>query len=204
GSAHSCHSAVTVDQGPRPPAPSDGPPPGEQSRYRILRFHAKGGLGEVFVAEDTELHREVALKEIKPAHAGDTQSRGRFLLEAEITGRLEHLGIVPVYGLGAYPDGRPYYAMRFIQGDSLKQVIGDFHAADLPGRDPGERSLAFRQLLRRFVDVCNAVAYAHNRGVLHRDLKPGNIMLGEYGETFVVDWGVAKVIGHPDHAGDDH
>src|SRR5262249_37574435 len=114
----------------------------------------------------------------------------------------EHLGIVPVYGLGAYPDGRPYYAMRFIKGESLKNVIRAFHAADGPGRDPGERSLAFRQLLRRFVDVCNAVAYAHSPGGLPRDLKPGNIMLGEYGETFVVDWGVAKVIGPPDDAGD--
>src|SRR5262249_33098537 len=109
GSARPADGEATLDHEPRPDAT-----PG--ARYRVLRFHARGGLGEVFVAEDTELHREVALKEIKPAHAGDTQSRGRFLLEAEITGRLEHLGIVPVYGLGAYPDGRPYYAMRFIQG----------------------------------------------------------------------------------------
>jgi tetratricopeptide (TPR) repeat protein/tRNA A-37 threonylcarbamoyl transferase component Bud32 len=164
-------------------------------RYRILRFHAKGGLGEVFVAEDQELHREVALKEIQPAHAEDRHSRTRFVLEAEITGGLEHPGIVPVYGLGQYDDGRPFYAMRFIQGDNLKQAIHDFHAADLPGRDPGERSLALRQLLNRFITVCNAVAYAHSRGVLHRDLKPGNIMLGKYGETLVVDWGLAKPVG---------
>jgi serine/threonine-protein kinase len=164
-------------------------------RFRILRPHARGGLGEVFVAEDRELHREVALKEMQPIHADNPHSRSRFLVEAEITGGLEHPGIVPVHGLGIYPDGRPFYAMRFIRGDSLKGAIKRFHQADGPGRDPGERSLAFRDLLGRFVDVCNAVAYAHSRGVLHRDLKPANIMLGKYGETLVVDWGLAKTVG---------
>jgi serine/threonine-protein kinase len=173
--------------------PEVRPEPG--IRYRILRPHAKGGLGEVFVAEDVELHREVALKEIQTVHAQDAASRGRFLLEAEVTGRLEHPGIVPVYGLGQYADGRPFYAMRFIHGDNLKEAIRRFHEAESPARDPGERRLALRQLLGRFVDVCNAVAYAHSRGVLHRDLKPGNIMLGKYGETLVVDWGLAKAVG---------
>jgi tetratricopeptide (TPR) repeat protein/tRNA A-37 threonylcarbamoyl transferase component Bud32 len=167
-------------------------------RYQILRPHAKGGLGEVFVAEDLELHREVALKEIQECHAHDMVSRGRFLLEAEVTGRLEHPGIVPVYGLGQYADGRPFYAMRFIHGDNLKEAIRRFHAAESPRRDPGERRLALRQLLGRFIDICNAVAYAHSRGVLHRDLKPGNIMLGKYGETLVVDWGLAKAVGRTD------
>jgi serine/threonine-protein kinase len=170
------------------------------SRYRILRPHAKGGLGAVYVALDQELHREVALKEIQECHAHDPVSRGRFLLEAEVTGRLEHPGIVPVYGLGQYADGRPFYAMRFIKGDNLKAAIKHFHEADAPGRDPSERSLEFRQLLGRFVDVCHAVAYAHSRGVLHRDLKPGNIMLGKYGETLVVDWGLAKPIDRPEPA----
>ena len=99
---------------------------------------------------------------------------------------------------GQYADGRPYYAMRFIRGDNLKEAIRRFHEAEKTGRDPGERSLALRQLLGRFVDVCNAVAYAHSRGVLHRDLKPGNIMLGKYGETLVVDWGLAKTVGRTD------
>jgi serine/threonine protein kinase/Flp pilus assembly protein TadD len=169
-------------------------------RYRILRPHAKGGLGEVLVAEDVELHREVALKEIQRVHAHDAVSRGRFLLEAEVTGRLEHPGIVPVYGLGQYADGRPFYAMRFIHGDNLKEAIRRFHEVEKPGRDAGERRLALRQLLGRFVDVCNAVAYAHSRGVLHRDLKPGNIMLGKYGETLVVDWGLAKSVGSRQNA----
>lgn len=89
------------------------------ARFRILRPYARGGLGEVYVALDEELHREVALKEIQEQHADQPDSRARFLLEAEVTGCLEHPGIVPVYGLGAYPDGRPFYAMRFIKGDSL-------------------------------------------------------------------------------------
>src|SRR5262249_7222867 len=87
-------------------------------RVRLLRPHARGGLGEVFVALDAELHREVALKQILERHADDPVSRHRFVAEAEITGGLEHPGVVPVYGLGTYADGRPYYAMRFIRGDS--------------------------------------------------------------------------------------
>jgi serine/threonine-protein kinase len=172
-------------------------------RYRVLRPHAKGGLGEVFVAEDRELHREVALKEIQARHADDPVSRRRFLLEAEVTGNLEHPGIVPVYGLGVYPDGRPFYAMRLIKGDSLKEAIARFHNGEGAGLDPGQRRLAFRELLGRFVDVCQAVAYAHSRGVLHRDLKPGNVMLGKFGETLVVDWGLAKPVGRPEAAGGD-
>jgi serine/threonine-protein kinase len=174
-------------------------------RYRVLRPHARGGLGEVFVAEDQELHREVALKEIQQRHAHDPASKGRFLLEAEITGGLEHPGIVPVYGLGRYADGRPFYAMRFIKGDNLQQAIKRFYeppasGARQPPESASERNLEFRQLLRRFIDVCNAMAYAHSRGVLHRDLKPGNVMLGKYGETLVVDWGLAKAAGRPDAA----
>src|SRR5206468_10313811 len=128
----------------------------------------------------------------------DPASRSRFVLEAEITGGLEHPGIVPVYGLGQYADGRPYYAMRFVRGDSLKQALEQFHKADVPGRDPGERSLEMRKLLGRMIDVCQAIAYAHSRSVLHRDLKPGNIMLGKYGETLVVDWGLAKALDQPE------
>jgi serine/threonine-protein kinase len=164
-------------------------------RFRVLRPHARGGLGEVFVARDEELDREVALKEIQQEHADRPEHRSRFLLEAKVTGGLEHPGIVPVYGLGAYPDGRPFYAMRLIKGDSLKEAISSFHKADVPGRDVGERTLALRGLLGRFVGVCNAIAYAHSRGVLHRDLKPANVMLGPYGETLVVDWGLAKTVG---------
>ncbi|MBI1904194.1 MAG: serine/threonine protein kinase [Planctomycetia bacterium] len=166
-------------------------------RFRIVRPHARGGLGEVFVAYDSELNREVALKEIQIRHALRPESRSRFLLEAEITGGLEHPGVVPVYGLGAYDDGRPYYAMRFIRGESLLQAIERFHATPV-AQSGSFQSLEFRQLLRRFIDVCNAIQYAHDRGVIHRDVKPGNVMLGKYGETLVVDWGLAKALGRAD------
>jgi serine/threonine-protein kinase len=169
-------------------------------RFRIVRFHDRGALGEVYVARDQQLHRIVALKRIKLDHASDKDKRARFVVEAEITGRLEHPGIVPVYGLGTYEDGRPFYAMRFIRGDNLKSAIEQFHQAEDKGRDPGQRNLALLKLLRRFLDVCNAIDYAHSRGVLHRDLKPGNIMLGKFGETLVVDWGLAKSVGRPEPA----
>jgi serine/threonine protein kinase len=163
-------------------------------RFQILQPHAVGGLGVVSVAFDAELQREVALKQIKPERADDEYSRARFLLEAEVTGRLEHPGIVPVYGLGTDDEGRPFYAMRFVRGISLDEAIRDFHQADEdPRRDPGERSLALRHLLGRFVEICQTIAYAHSRGVAHRDLKPANVLLGPFNETLVVDWGLAKV-----------
>ena len=159
-------------------------------RYRTLWRHATGGLGEIFAALDTDLDRKVALKQIQRAQALDPLSLKRFVAEAEITGKLEHPGIVPVYGLGNDPEGRPYYAMRFVQGETLSRAIHRFHAR----RDADFKGAEFRWLLRRFMDVCNPIAYAHSRGILHRDLKPGNIMLGPFGETLVMDWGVAKVI----------
>jgi serine/threonine-protein kinase len=164
------------------------------SRYRRLRLHAKGGLGEVYVGLDAELRREVALKRIQTPFADHPEARRRFLREAEVTSRLEHPGVVPVYGLVADADGTPCYAMRFIQGESLRDALQRFHEADKEKRDPGERSLAFRELLTRFAAVCKTLAYAHSRGVIHRDLKPANIMLGKYGETLVVDWGLARPV----------
>jgi Flp pilus assembly protein TadD len=165
----------------------DHPPIEDGLRYRILRPHAQGGLGIVSVASDVELGREVAFKEIQFKYAEDGNLRSRFVREAEITGGLEHPGIVPVYGLGRYADGRPYYAMRLIRGESLQEATRKLYT--------GAGSHTLRDLLARFVAVCNAVAYAHSRGVIHRDIKPSNVMLGPYGETLVVDWGLAKVIG---------
>lgn len=164
-------------------------------RFVILRPHAKGGLGEVFVALDEELNREVALKEIQGSYAHDQISRARFVLEAEITGRLEHPAIVPVYSFGQHEDGRPYYAMRFIQGDSLKTAIKRFY--ENRSASESQRAVEFRRLLGAFGDVCQAIHYAHSRGILHRDLKPDNIMLGKFGETLIVDWGLAKPLNEP-------
>jgi tetratricopeptide (TPR) repeat protein len=109
----------------------------EGGRFRLLRHHARGGIGIVCVAMDSELHREVALKQIRPEHADDPISRARFMIEAEVTGRLEHPGVVPVYGLGADDQGRPFYAMRFVRGESLKEAIDALHQVDdRPSRDP--------------------------------------------------------------------
>ena len=112
----------------------------DSQRFRILRPHAQGGLGAVFVALDSELNREVALKQILERHADDPVSRHRFLLEAEITGGLEHPGIAPVHGLGTYDGGRPYYTMRFIRGDSLKDAIATFHRGARCRQRAGDRT----------------------------------------------------------------
>jgi serine/threonine protein kinase len=182
--------SVARDSGDQPLVSPQGAASSE--RFVIVRPYARGGLGEVFVALDPELDRQVALKELQADHAFDPVSQSRFLLEARVTGRLEHPGIVPIYGMGRYADGRPYYAMRFIEGETLGHAIERFHAPATAVQEPGEREIAFRRLLRSLIDACNAVAYAHSRGVVHRDLKPDNIMLGRFGETLVVDWGIAK------------
>ncbi|MFO0890131.1 MAG: protein kinase [Isosphaeraceae bacterium] len=174
----------------------DGPESPDGRRFSVLRPHARGGLGQVSVALDRELNREVALKEILPERVDDQESRARFVMEAEITGRLEHPGVVPLYSLGKDEKGRPYYAMRFIKGRSLKDAIEAYHRPVENGTSVADRrNLQLRDLLNRFVAVCNVIAYAHSRGVIHRDLKPANVLLGAYGETLVVDWGLAKPIG---------
>ena len=162
-------------------------------RFRVLRLFARGGIGQVMRAMDLELNREVAVKEIQPALAGNHEVRERFLREAEITARLEHPGIVPVYGLGRDAAGRPFYAMRLVRGQTLQAAVEELHRRALP---PVQfRGVEFQKLLRRFLHVCETVAYAHSRGVIHRDLKPANILLGPYGETLVVDWGLARALG---------
>lgn len=182
----------------RPKVAQDGatnPPYMAGRRYLVQERHDEGALGRIMRAHDRELNRQVALKEMKPGVAANPASRDRFLVEAEVTGGLEHPSIVPVYSLGSYEDDRPYYVMRFIRGNNLGKAIQAFHAADNQSLDPGQRLVELHRLLRRFIDVCHAIQYAHSRGILHRDLKPGNIMLGKFGETLVVDWGLAKIIG---------
>lgn len=153
-------------------------------RFEILGSHRHGGLGEVLVALDHQLGREVALKRIKPDWRLHEEARERFVREAEVTGRLEHPGVVPVYAMGKWSDGSHYYVMRFVEGRTLGEVIDQERS--------GADQLSLRRLLGHFVDVCNTISYAHGRGILHRDIKPANVMIGPYGETLVVDWGLAK------------
>ncbi len=168
----------------------------DSARFQILATHREGGLGEVLIAYDRQLKRDVAIKQIKPRWQDNDEARQRFVQEAEVTGRLEHPGVVPVYAMGTWGDGRQYYAMRFIQGKTLSEVIREYYeSAD--SRDESDRVLEMRQILNRFIDVCNTVHYAHNHDILHRDIKPSNIMVGPYGETLVVDWGLAKLLTAP-------
>jgi serine/threonine-protein kinase len=168
----------------------------EGSRYTLTRMHAEGGLGRVWLARDGDLHRGVALKEIRPERAANPETWRRFLKEAQITGQLEHPNIVPVYELARRrEDDQPFYVMRFVHGQSLRDAIASFH------RDrAGKRSdpLGLQSLLGAFLKVCDAVAYAHARGVVHRDLKPENVVLGGFGEVIVLDWGLAKLIDQPE------
>ena len=175
-------------------ADSDKPqrPLKDGGRYQATAFHAAGGLGEIYIARDTELQRDVALKRMQRHCLLSTQNRRRFELEAEITGRLEHPGIIPVYGFGLDEDNEPYYAMRFVDGKTLHDAISAFHA-ERKGTE-AFHATEFQNLLRSFLAVCETVAYAHSRDVIHRDIKPANIMLGSFGETLLVDWGLAKPV----------
>jgi tRNA A-37 threonylcarbamoyl transferase component Bud32 len=162
------------------------------SRYERTCLLAEGGLGRLYVARDTVLNRCVALKEIKPAYLDDPEARRRFLLEAQVTGQLEHPNIVPIHELAIRPeDGSPYYTMRLVAGRTFRVAITDYHRRRKPGSiDRLEQT----RLLTAFIEVCQAIAYAHSRGVVHRDLKPENILLGNFGEVVVLDWGLAKVV----------
>ncbi|QDV47378.1 Serine/threonine-protein kinase PknD [Stieleria neptunia] len=175
----------------------DRPTNDDADRFRILRAYRQGGLGEVLLAHDRQLDRDVAIKQIKPRWADSEEARQRFIQEAKVTGRLEHPGIVPVYAMGTWPDGQHYYAMRFIEGDTMKDSIDRYHRPLQHSDSTDVKGLQLRELLSRFVDVCNTIQYAHSKRVLHRDIKPSNIMVGPYGETLVVDWGLAKLLDEP-------
>src|SRR5207302_9569509 len=167
----------------------------EQSRYSLTRLHAEGGLGRVYVARDNDLGREVALKEIKPDQAQNPEAWRRFLKEAQVTGQLEHPNIVPVYELAHRPeDNQPFYCMRFVRGQTLRDAIAAYHKRV---KEAQAEPLEVRRLLGAFVNVCQAIGYAHARGVIHRDLKPENVILGAFGEVIVLDWGLARLIDQP-------
>jgi PAS domain S-box-containing protein len=169
------------------------PPPRPGERYVRVKLHDQGGMGRIWVARDVGLERDVALKELHPELVAHPVALARFIREALITGQLEHPGIVPVYELGyAAGEGEPYYTMRFIKGRTLAQAAWDYHQKREAGQ---EASLDLAALLYAFVTVCNTIAYAHSRGVIHRDLKVENVILGDFGEVVVLDWGLAKRLG---------
>jgi serine/threonine-protein kinase len=168
--------------------------PEARERYTLTRLHARGGIGQVWLARDGTLGREVALKELRPEQTHNPMIWSRFLEEARITGQLEHPNIVPVHELvepDSKKDQHPFYTMRFVRGRTLTEAIRAYHERRRGGR---AEPLEYRALLDAFVSVCNAVAYAHSRGVIHRDLKGQNVVLGDYGEVIVLDWGLAKLV----------
>jgi len=167
-----------------------GPESKQTDRFERQHFLDSGNLGEVFFAKDTELNRTVVTKYIRPEMSGDSLKQALFHLEGEVTGSLEHPSVVPVYGLGKDTKGRLYYAMRYVRGKKLSRVIAEYHR-----KESGLKQEALTGLLQNFQAVCLAIEYAHSKGVLHCDIKPDNIMIGDYGEVFVVDWGLVVVCG---------
>ena len=165
-----------------------------QSCFDRLRLHAQGGLGQIFRAGDQGLGRDVAVKFIRANLANDLESRNRFRLEAEITSCLEHPGVVPVYGFGGADEGRLFYAMRFIEGETLDDSIRRFyHPHARKQASASQQDLQFRELLGRFVAMCKTIAYAHNRGIVHRDIKPANIFIDNARMQLKIgDFGLAK------------
>ena len=163
-------------------------------RYERVRQLAKGGMGEVHLAFDRQLQRHVALKVMTPELAASPGLAARFTQEAIVLGRLDHPHIVPIHDLGTDAHGSSYYAMKFVRGVTLKDV--------LTGLRKGQTKIVERyplaRLLEIFLKICDAVGSAHSKGIIHRDLKPANIMIGEFGEVMVMDWGIAKILNEPE------
>jgi hypothetical protein len=158
-------------------------------RYRLGRRIGKGGMGEVMAARDEQVGRDVAIKRMRAANPSE-RAIARFLREASVQGRLEHPAIVPVHQIGRDDDNLPFFVMKKVQGTALAALVA---YRDEPTR---------QRMLRAFVDVCLAVEFAHVRGIVHRDLKPDNIMLGDFGEVYILDWGVAKIVGEQEDFSD--
>ena len=180
------YTSATAGASPVGEAPADV----ELGRFVLGEELGRGGMGYVVSARDPLLRRTVAIKLMKPGRRSDI-SLERFVAEAQVTGQLDHPNIVPVHELGETASGEPWFAMKRVQGRSLAEVL-----AAVSGGEPGARQHWSRhRLLGAFVQICNAIAYAHDRRVLHRDLKPSNVMLGAFGEVLVMDWGVAGIMG---------
>ncbi len=164
--------------------------PSGGERYQVLNELARGGMGAVLRAADCDIRREVAVKYL--LDQADARKKARFVEEAQITGQLEHPNIVPIHELGVDAKERLFFSMKMVRGRSLQQVFAELR--DYPRT--AEKEYTLSRLLTIFVNVCHALAYAHSRGVVHRDLKPANVMIGDFGEVYVMDWGLAKVLPH--------
>ncbi len=163
-----------------------------KGRYELVRKLGQGGLGRVWLARDVNLRRFVALKEISHATTASEAIIERFKNEAEITGRLDHPSIVPIYQLGEDLDtGRVFYTMRFLGRSTLQDSISEYHERR---EEDDDDPMLLRHLLTAFVNVCHAIGHAHSRKVIHRDLKPENVVIDNFGQVIVIDWGLAKVI----------
>jgi serine/threonine-protein kinase len=173
-------------------------PSGGYGRYEVGGLIGKGGMGEVMSATDTQIGREVAIKRMRSSQSSD-EAQTRFLREARIQGRLDHPAIAPVHELSRDVEGRPFFAMKRLAGVTLGDVLSRLASGD----DDARATFTRQKLLRTFVDVCLAVEFAHRRGVVHRDLKPPNVMLGDFGEVYVLDWGIARVVAEADDRFDD-
>jgi hypothetical protein len=168
----------------------------DRERYRERSVLGEGGMGRIHLCQDTRVGRDVAMKVLRQRYAKHPDTVARFIREARIQGQLEHPSIVPVYDLSRTPDGRICFTMKRVHGKTLEQIIAGLNAKNKHYTENYPR----RRLLRAFAAACLAVDFAHSRGVLHRDLKPSNIMLGDFGEIYVLDWGLSKVAGLPDPA----
>ena len=163
------------------------------SSFTLERKLGSGGLGNVWLARDNKLNRKIAIKELRQDVLESSTAWDRFHREAEITGHLEHPNIVPLYLYGVDRNsGQPFYAMRFVGKKNLSTAIAEHHDKIAAGQSG---ALALNRLLSIFLDICQAVAYAHSRGGIHRDLKPENIALDNFGQVIVIDWGLAKIVG---------
>jgi predicted Ser/Thr protein kinase len=156
--------------------------------YTLKGEIGRGGMGRVFLAEDRTLNRQVALK---VGHTGDATQKAAFYREAKILSRLSHPNIVPVHNFGEDAAGRPFYSMKLVRGQTLQRVIKNLRKNDLATALDFSR----QRLLSVFRRVCNAIEFAHSAGYMHRDIKPENVMIGEYGEVWVMDWGLAQALG---------
>jgi len=156
------------------------------ARYEQAAVLGVGGMGKVLLARDVRIGREVAVKVLHAERELAPEERARFLREAQVQGQLEHPSIVPVYDIDRRPDGSTFFTMRRVLGRTLAQILDDVRA--------GTSRYTQRELLQAFATVCLTVDYAHSRGVVHRDLKPANIMLGDFGEVYVLDWGIARIL----------